>query len=304
MNQNTKTTIEKVVEEISENYDNEPLFSTKAGKNMPEGKEIIDALKELRLVMFPGYFGEQDATRCLPKYFVGDRLLTIYHMFFEQIACAFAYEESEVHASEITGIPDEDNQRKAERVCSEFFEQLPRIQKLLLKDVQAGYDGDPAAQSKEEVIFSYPGLFAIFVYRIAHELYIRQVPFIPRIMTEYAHAKTGIDINSGAQIGESFFIDHGTGIVIGETTIIGDHVKLYQGVTLGGLSTRGGQKLSGKKRHPTIENNVTIYAGATILGGETVIGENSVVGGNTFITGSIPANSKVSFHIPEMDVVQ
>ena len=304
MNQNTKTTIEKVVEEISENYDNEPLFSTKAGKNMPERKEIIDALKELRLVMFPGYFGEQDATRCLPKYFVGDRLLTIYHMFFEQIACAFAYEESEVHASEITGIPDEDNQRKAERVCSEFFEQLPRIQKLLLKDVQAGYDGDPAAQSKEEVIFSYPGLFAIFVYRIAHELYIRQVPFIPRIMTEYAHAKTGIDINSGAQIGESFFIDHGTGIVIGETTIIGDHVKLYQGVTLGGLSTRGGQKLSGKKRHPTIENNVTIYAGATILGGETVIGENSVVGGNTFITGYITANSKVSFHIPEMDVVQ
>ena len=304
MNQNTKTTIEKVVEEISENYDNEPLFSTKAGKNMPERKEIIDALKELRLVMFPGYFGEQDATRCLPKYFVGDRLLTIYHMFFEQIACAFAYEESEVHAAEIAGVPDEENQRKAERVCSEFFEQLPRIQKLLLKDVQAGYDGDPAAQSKEEIIFSYPGLFAIFVYRIAHELYIRQVPFIPRIMTEYAHAKTGIDINSGAQIGESFFIDHGTGIVIGETTIIGDHVKLYQGVTLGGLSTRGGQKLSGKKRHPTIENNVTIYAGATILGGETVIGENSVVGGNTFITGSIPANSKVSFHIPEMDVVQ
>ena len=304
MNQNTKITIEKVVEQISENYDNEPLFSTKAGKNMPERKVIIDALKELRLVMFPGYFGEQDATRCLPKYFVGDRLLTIYHMFFEQIACAFAYEESEVQALEITGVPDEENQRKAERVCSEFFEQLPRIQKLLLKDVQAGYDGDPAAQSKEEVIFSYPGLFAIFVYRIAHELYIRQVPFIPRIMTEYAHAKTGIDINSGAQIGESFFIDHGTGIVIGETTIIGDHVKLYQGVTLGGLSTRGGQKLSGKKRHPTIENNVTIYAGATILGGETVIGENSVVGGNTFITSSIPANSKVSFHIPEMDVVQ
>ena len=303
MNQNTKKTIENVVEMISDNYDNEPLFYTKAGKNMPERKVIIDALKELRLVMFPGYFGEQDATRCLPKYFVGDRLLTIYHMFYEQIACAFSYEEAEVSASEISGMPDEENQEKAERVCSEFFEQLPRIQKLLLKDVQAGYDGDPAAKSKEEVIFSYPGLFAIFVYRIAHELYIRQVPFIPRIMTEYAHAKTGIDINSGAQIGESFFIDHGTGIVIGETTIIGDHVKLYQGVTLGGLSTRGGQKLSGKKRHPTIENNVTIYAGATILGGDTVIGENSVVGGNTFITSSIPANSKVSFRIPEMDLI-
>ena len=287
MNQNTKTTIEKVVEEISENYDNEPLFSTKAGKNMPERKEIIDALKELRLVMFPGYFGEQDATRCLPKYFVGDRLLTIYHMFFEQIACAFAYEESEVHASEITGIPDEDNQRKAERVCSEFFEQLPRIQKLLLKDVQAGYDGDPAAQSKEEVIFSYPGLFAIFVYRIAHELYIRQVPFIPRIMTEYAHAKTGIDINSGATIGRYFFIDHGTGIVIGETTEIGDNVKIYQGVTLGALSTRKGQQLKGVKRHPTISDNVTIYSGTTILGGETVVGKGTTIGGNAFIVNSV-----------------
>ena len=286
MNQNTKTTIEKVVEEISENYDNEPLFSTKAGKNMPERKVIIDALKELRLVMFPGYFGEQDATRCLPKYFVGDRLLTIYHMFFEQIACAFAYEESEVHASEITGIPDEDNQRKAEHVCSEFFEQLPRIQKLLLKDVQAGYDGDPAAQSKEEVIFSYPGLFAIFVYRIAHELYIRQVPFIPRIMTEYAHAKTGIDINSGAQIGESFFIDHGTGIVIGETTIIGDHVKLYQGVTLGGTGKETG------KRHPTIGDNVMISAGAKIIGSFTV-GENSKIGAGSVVLEEVPPNCTV-----------
>ena len=286
MNQNTKTTIEKVVEEISENYDNEPLFSTKAGKNMPERKEIIDALKELRLVMFPGYFGEQDATRCLPKYFVGDRLLTIYHMFFEQIACAFAYEESEVHASEITGIPDEDNQRKAERVCSEFFEQLPRIQKLLLKDVQAGYDGDPAAQSKEEVIFSYPGLFAIFVYRIAHELYIRQVPFIPRIMTEYAHAKTGIDINSGAQIGESFFIDHGNGVIIGETAEIGNNVTLYQGVTLGGTGKEQG------KRHPTVGDNVMISAGAKVLGSFT-IGENSKIGAGSVVLSAVPPNSTV-----------
>ena len=300
MNQNTKTTIEKVVEEISENYDNEPLFSTKAGKNMPEWKEIIDALKELRLVMFPGYFGEQDATRCLPKYFVGDRLLTIYHMFFEQIACAFAYEESEVHASEITGIPDEDNQRKAERVCSEFFEQLPRIQKLLLKDVQAGYDGDPAAQSKEEVIFSYPGLFAIFVYRIAHELYIRQVPFIPRIMTEYAHAKTGIDINSGAQIGESFFIDHGTGIVIGETTIIGDNVKLYQGATLGALSPAGMATNPNVRRHPKVGNNVVIYANSTLLGGATEIGDNVIVGGNAFLTSSVEPDTIVSVKTPEL----
>ncbi len=297
MNQKTKHTIEDVVEKIADNYEGEPLFSTKQGKNMPERKVIIDALLELRLVMFPGYFGEQDATRGLPKYFVGDRLLGIYNMLCEQIACAFAYNEEEevIRAESLEGNPDEKNKDWAEQICREFFEQLPHIQKLLLKDVQAGFDGDPAAQSKEEIIFSYPGLFAIFVYRIAHEFYIRSVPYIPRIMTEYAHAKTGIDIHSGADIGECFFIDHGTGIVIGETTIIGNNVKLYQGVTLGGLSTRGGQKLSGTKRHPTIEDNVTIYSNASILGGDTVIGKNSVIGGNTFITESVPENSRVSF---------
>lgn len=304
MDQETKNTIERAVEEISENYMNEPLFSTKAGKNMPERKIIIDALRELRLVMFPGYFGEQDATRGLPRYFVGSRFLSIYNMLCEQIADALAYQEEEgdLRAQSLEGMPDERNCKKAEYICSGFFEQLPRIQKLLLKDVQAAFDGDPAAKSKEEIIFSYPGLFAIFVYRIAHEFYIRNVPFIPRIMTEYAHAKTGIDINSGAVIGESFFIDHGTGIVIGETTVIGDNVKLYQGVTLGGLSTRGGQKLSGVKRHPTIEDNVTIYAGATILGGQTVIGKNSVIGGNTFITESVPENSRISIKPPELDI--
>lgn len=297
MKQETKNTIEYVVQQITDHYVKEPLFSTKAGKNMPERKVIIDALKELRLVMFPGYFGEQDATRGLPQFFVGSRILSIYNMLCEQIACAFAYrqEEVELEKNSFDGMPDERNRERAEYICREFFEQLPTIHRLLLKDVQAGYDGDPAAKSKEEIIFSYPGLFAIFVYRIAHEMYIREVPFIPRIMTEYAHAKTGIDINSGAVIGESFFIDHGTGIVIGETTVIGDNVKLYQGVTLGGLSTRGGQKLSGVKRHPTIEDNVTIYAGATILGGETVIGRNSVIGGNTFITESVPENSRISF---------
>ena len=171
---------------------------------------------------------------------------------------------------------------------------------MLLKDVQAGFDGDPAAKSKEEIIFCYPGFFAIYVYRLAHELYVQNVPFIPRIMTEYAHGKTGIDINSGAEIGEYFFIDHGTGVVIGETTVIGNNVKLYQGVTLGALSTRSGQQLREVKRHPTIEDNVTIYSGATILGGETVIGESAVIGGNAFITQSIPANTKVSIKNPEL----
>ena len=165
---------------------------------------------------------------------------------------------------------------------------------MLLKDVEAEFEGDPAAQSREEIIFSYPGLFAIYVYRVAHELYLESVPFVPRIMTEYAHSGTGIDINAGAQIGQYFFIDHGTGIVIGETTVIGDHVKLYQGVTLGALSTRSGQMLSGKKRHPTIEDNVTIYANATILGGDTVIGARATIGGNTFITWSVAPDAKVT----------
>ena len=168
-----------------------------------------------------------------------------------------------------------------------------------MKDVTANFDGDPAAGSKEEVIFSYPGLYAIFVYRVAHELYESGVPLIPRIMSEYAHGATGIDINPGAQIGEYFFIDHGTGIVVGETTVIGDHVKLYQGVTLGALSPRHGHAVTGK-RHPTVGDNATIYSGASILGGKTVIGANSVIGGNSFITESIAPNTKASTETPRM----
>ena len=169
-----------------------------------------------------------------------------------------------------------------------------------MDELQAGFDGDPAAKSKEEIIFSYPGFYAIYVYRLAHVLYLENVPFIPRIMSEYAHGYTGIDINPGATIGEYFFIDHGTGVVIGETTEIGRNVKLYQGVTLGALSTRQGQLLANVKRHPTIRDNVTIYSNSSVLGGETVIGENTIIGGNTFITESIPANTKVSAKSPEL----
>ena len=185
-----------------------------------------------------------------------------------------------------------------------FFDELPSIQRVLLTDVQALYDGDPAAGSKEEVIFSYPGLYAIYVYRIAHVLYQQDVPIIPRIMTELAHSGTGIDIGAGAQIGEYFFIDHGTGVVIGETTVIGDHVKLYQGVTLGALSTRGGQRLAGVRRHPTIEDDVTIYSNASVLGGETVIGRGSVIAGSAFVTSSIPPHSRVSLKAQEITVRQ
>ena len=185
---------------------------------------------------------------------------------------------------------------QAEDISCRFAARVPALQELLLKDVQAGFDGDPAAKSKEEIIFCYPGFFAIFVYRIAHELYVSHVPYIPRMMTEYAHSGTGIDINPGATIGEYFFIDHGTGVVVGETTEIGNNVKLYQGVTLGAKSfavQADGTLVKGNKRHPNIGSNVVIYAGATILGGDTYIGDNCVIGGNVWLTHSVEPGKRV-----------
>jgi serine O-acetyltransferase len=195
-------------------------------------------------------------------------------------------------------------QEKATEISDKFFAQLPAVQKVLYTDAIATFEGDPAAKSVEEVIYSYPGLYAIFVYRVAHLLYLENVPFIPRMMTEIAHGKTGIDINPGATIGDYFFIDHGTGIVIGETTVIGKGVKIYQNVTLGALSPRKGQMLAGVKRHPTVEDEVTIYSGASILGGETVIGKGAVIGGNCFVTESVSAGARVSAKPPELIISQ
>ena len=254
---------------------------------------MIEIIKDLRRVIFPGYFGAENITLISPEHFVGERMASIYESLKLQVAKAYNYRDYGKYSSE-------EINHKAEEVCANFIRKIPYIQQMLMKDVEAGFYGDPAAKSMEDIIFSYPGLFAIYVYRVAHEFYVQDVPFLPRIMTEYAHGRTGIDINSGATIGEYFFIDHGTGIVIGETTEIGDHVKLYQGVTLGALSTRKGQKLRDKKRHPTIRDYVTIYAGATILGGETVIGEGVIVGGAAFITESVPDYAKVMVKTPEL----
>lgn len=287
-----KEAILKAAEGLTANYRKEALLMQKNGRNLPERSEIIDVVRELKAVIFPGYFGVDSSASMFPEYYVGYRLNSLYDRLKAQIEIAFLYDG------------DEEAAIKAEKVAGIFFEKLPYIQEMLLKDVQAGFDGDPAAGSKEEVVFSYPGLFAIYVYRLAHVLYEEKVPFIPRVMSEYAHGKTGIDINPGAKIGEYFFIDHGTGVVVGETTEIGNNVKLYQGVTLGALSTRMGQQLSDVKRHPTIGDNVTIYSNSTVLGGETVIGENTIIGGNTFITASIPANTKVSAKSPELVIKQ
>ncbi|MFA6056198.1 MAG: serine O-acetyltransferase EpsC, partial [Thermodesulfovibrionales bacterium] len=193
-------------------------------------------------------------------------------------------------------------EERCQEIAIGFMKELPRLRMLLGKDIRAAHEGDPAAKSYDEIIFSYPGLFAITVYRIAHEIYKQKVSLIPRIMTEYAHSRTGIDIHPGARIGESFFIDHGTGVVIGETTEIGQRVRLYQGVTLGALSLPKDavEKLRNEKRHPTIEDDAIIYAGVTILGGETVIGARSVIGGNIWLTASVPPDTKVFLKKPEL----
>ena len=287
-----KDAILKATAALTENYKNEELFMPKNGRSLPSRAVIIDVVKELRAVIFPGYFWSDSAAGMFPEYYTGYRLNDLYDRLKEQIEIALLYANQEMEQQEAS--------EQADRICGGFFEKLPEVQERLLKDVQAGFDGDPAAKSKEEIISSYPGVFAIYVYRLAHILYVENVPHIPRIMTEYAHGKTGIDINPGAVIGDYFFIDHGTGVVIGETTEIGRNVKLYQGVTLGALSTRQGQQLANVKRHPTNCDNVTIYSNSSVLGGETVIGENTIIGGNTFITESIPANTKVSAKSPEL----
>lgn len=299
MNKHFNEVLPDIAEKIADNYTKSDLLLGKSEKQLPVRTTIIEILDDLRKLMFPGYFSTELVDVNNASYYTGQKLSNLHGKMKKQIALALAYDkENNVFAS------SPEIQEQAETICCDFLESLPTIQELLLLDVQAGYDGDPAADSREQIIFSYPGFYAILVYRIAHELYKLKVPFIPRIMTEHAHNKTGIDINAGATIGKYFFMDHGTGIVIGETTVIGDYVKLYQGVTLGALSTRGGQHLAGVRRHPTIEDNVTIYSNATILGGETVIGRESVIGGGAFITSSIPAKTRVSVTPPDLAIKQ
>lgn len=289
-----KQRIDQAANALNENYLKQDLFEVGIGEKLPKKAEIIDILNDIRKVVFPGFFGEENSAYVKLENFAGSTLAIIYEKLYRQIRTTLLFRGKRERGAELDA--------EVEDITIRFIECIPTLQALLLKDVDAVLEGDPAAGSREEIIFSYPGIFAIFVYRIAHELYQMKIPYIPRIMTEYAHGKTGIDINPGAEIGEYFFIDHGTGIVIGETTQIGAHVKIYQGVTLGALSTMKGQLLSGVKRHPTIEDNVVIYANATVLGGETVIGKNSVIAGNTFITESIPENTRVSSAKPELNI--
>ena len=275
---------EKTALEMVESYEKSSVTTFSSSLKLPDKKEIISILGDIQGLFFPAYFA--DCTHSATS-FAEERISSISFKIKKQIELALIAKEGK------------DSGKRAKEIANDFISNLPKVHAMLIKDVEATFEGDPAAESKEAIIFSYPGLYAIFVYRVANLLYKSGVPFVPRIMTEHAHSMTGIDINPGATIGEYFFIDHGTGIVIGETTEIGNHVKIYQGVTLGALSPRQGQSLSGVKRHPTVCDNVTIYSGASILGGETVIGEGAVIGGNSFITESISAGAKVYVKKPE-----
>ena len=262
--------------------------------SLPSRDAVIDLVKKLRELLFPGYFGKQNLSTRTLEYYVGELLGDIRTRLFEQVLNVLRHQASR------HGSPAQDFEPAAEEIVHAFLEAIPRLRAILATDVQAAFEGDPAAVDTDEVIFSYPGIFALTVHRIAHELHQLQVPLIPRIMSEYAHALTGIDIHPGATIGAYFFNDHGTGVVIGETTHIGEYVKVYQGVTLGALSTRGGQSLRGVKRHPTLKDRVTVYSGASILGGETVIWEEAVISSNVFVTQSVPPQTRVTVKNPEL----
>ncbi|MGN1098394.1 MAG: serine O-acetyltransferase EpsC [Clostridia bacterium] len=285
---------EDLVDVILDSYKDYGLTVRVDEDNMLNKNTLIEVVEEIRRILFPGFFDKNRVRSEYLKFLVGERLEFVQYNLKKQISRALGTSDL------CSGCRRSATEEKAEEIVYEFLEKIPKLREYLYTDIQAAYDGDPAAYSTDEIIFSYPGVFAITVYRIAHELLLLNVPLIPRIMTEYAHSVTGIDIHPGATIGKYFFIDHGTGIVIGETTQIGNNVKIYQGVTLGALSTRKGQELKGVKRHPTIGDNVTIYSGTSILGGDTVIGNGVTIGGNAFVVSSVSEGMKVSVKNPEL----
>lgn len=258
------------------------------GKNLPSKTAIAAITLDLLRLLFPGFYDERSIHSSQLKMEIATLMDSVLERLEEELYKSLEYAPPEK-------LDKKDASRLAHSLTLDFLSNLPRVRDLLQTDTEAAFQGDPAALSKEEIIVAYPFIEAIAVQRLAHELYLQKIPLIPRIMTEWAHGRTGIDLHPGAQIGSHFFIDHGTGTVIGETSVIGKHVKLYQGVGLVARSLAGGQSLRGQKRHPTIEDNVTLYANATIVGGETVIGAGSTIGASVFLNQSIPPNSLVTY---------
>jgi len=290
-----KKQILEIVDALAESYTADDPLSNVGDRPIPSRESVIRILSDVEQVLCPGYFGELPVDRVNFRFYIGAKMNEIYEGFSEQIAKSLRHKCEGAH--EVCDLCV----RRGREETIQFMRKIPEIRRLLQGDVLAAWENDPAASSLDEIIFSYPGVKAVRVYRIAHELFHQQIPVLPRIMTEYAHTFTGIDIHPGAHIGEHFFIDHGTGVVIGETCVIGDHVKIYQGVTLGALSLArddSGEVVRNTRRHPTVEDNVTIYSGATILGGDTVISAGSVVGGNVWLTESIPEGTKVVIEPP------
>ncbi len=263
---------------------------------IPSKESVIKIIDKFMQILFPGYFTAEKLDPVNLSFYIGQCVSQLFGMLAEQILSSIRHDCLRFN------LTCQECSEKGYQISLKVLERVPAIRDILVLDVQAAYDGDPAARSYDEIIFSYPGIFAITVYRVAHVLYEYNVPLLPRIMTEHAHSKTGIDIHPGAQIGERFVIDHGTGVVIGETATIGKNVRIYQGVTLGALSLPkdAGEQLRGEKRHPNIEDDVIIYSGATILGGDTTIGARSVIGGNVWLTEAVPSDTHVIMERPKL----
>lgn len=285
--------LEKPIEDILTSYQETLIKKDHCSCRIPQNREVIKIIKLTKELIFPGYFSTRTLTETSNKSTTKKLVKKLHKVLKKQIKYALLYLADEEKSKQLA--------KRSCKLCIEFIKRIPEIRALVYKDVEAHFNGDPAAYNRDQVIISYPGLYAIVIYRMAHALDQLGVQVIPRMMAEFAHRETGIDINPKAKIGQAFFIDHGTGVVIGETTKIGDHVKIYQGVTLGAMSLRKGQALKGIKRHPTIGNHVTIYAGASILGGDSVIGDYAIIGANTFITGSVPERSIVTMKAMELE---
>jgi serine O-acetyltransferase len=284
--------IHQLTDEIILNYEIHKEINHLKGKELPSKTNVIDVLNNLLTIIFPGYTENTEINNSNLREFLHDSLNSIYSLLQSEVEKSLKY-----ICRKNEKCPEDFCSKRAHVIARELLEQIPQTRDILRGDLQAAHDGDPAARSIEEVILSYPCVLAITTYRIAHQLYVRGAPMVPRIMSEYAHSVTGIDIHPGAKIGKNFFIDHGTGVVIGETTEIGDFVKIYQGVTLGALSfpkDKVGQIIKGRKRHPTIGNNVVLYSGATLLGDEVKVGDDAVIGGNVWITSAVPSGTTIT----------
>lgn len=289
--------VEGIVDAIFRDYDQGREIDRMEFFGQPDQDVVVSIIQKLLMILYPGYYRDSGYTP--------EKAKEMLETLIEDVVCDLGRQIEIVLVNDVRYANEakEIRRKAAEDICMAFFKEIPKVREYLDTDLDATYEGDPAAFDKIEIVLAYPGLFATTIHRLAHELELLKVPYIPRIMSEYAHSETGVDIHPGATIGKYFFIDHATGIVIGETSEIGEHVKVYQGVTIGALSTKDGQTMRGTKRHPTIEDNVTLYAGAAVLGGDTVIGHDSVIGGSAFVTKSVPPYSQVLVNIESKVIV-